>query len=149
MESVAITSDHWPVATTDDPYGLAQRIKQQHSLTFKAVGEALGIGSPQTVTRAIRTDKPSVNREKIIAYLDELDRRKSEEQVADVAQLPGVGAGREDLDKLMEGKTLSGLRIEYGRSGKTRLMSVFIHDPNLTPEERAEEERLWRRNHGQ
>lgn len=109
-------------------------------LIQKDICEALAL-SPNTVTRAIATTKPSDSRPKIAAYLSRLERERDGS-----GSQPGQQPRK--LDQLVGDSRLVDVRIEYIGDGKVQRLVALLVDSDLSREDVEREVREWRKGHG-
>ena len=91
-----------------------------------------------TLTAAMRGGAPRV-RARIVARLREVE--------GDQGVLRGNGpdnAKMRAIENLLLDSEIRDARLRFGSSGRTRFVTIFAHDPDLTEEELAEEEKKWR-----
>lgn len=135
MSTVTAVRQDGDVATDEDPHGL-KALADDLDITQREIARRLDI-EPNTVSRAMSTDKPSKTRSRIEAML----RRMLDER-------SGAAPGGSVLDEIVQGKRVSDVRIRYSGTGNSQQVTALLFRQGLSAEEREEEIRQWRELHG-
>jgi hypothetical protein len=135
MSSVALWAHDDVVTDTEDPHGLKARLRLVGIHKNNDLVE-LGLGSPNAITRALSTTKPSATRGRIEAYL----AQRESDTVID-PKTPGPGA---DILKIVGDARAHDVRITYGRDGRIKRLSAVLVEDGLTDAEVEAQMREWR-----
>jgi hypothetical protein len=136
MSAVAVLAHDEFVADTDDPHGLKARLSALGFKHFNKELNRLGLGSPNSITRALNSTARSDVRKRIEAYL-----AQREDDVTADPQTPGPGA---DILRIVGDARTYQMRLDYGRRGRVRRLELVLVDPDLSDEEIEAEVKAWR-----